>query len=98
MKQLILLLTLFLSSCFPMDSPRPQEVNPVEDVRNLKLITWDSCQWVQYTTKGGYRELTHRGRCIYYAQRAKPYQSATWQVSRDGKNWETYTPKSIDHE
>lgn len=63
-KVVILLVALFLISC------SCSEATP-DRIGDLKVVTYDSCEYLMYSTYYGYYEVTHKGNCKYCEERLR---------------------------
>ncbi len=88
-KIFILVLCLLVASCFP----KVENIDPP----TYKTMVIDSCEYIYYSVAAQHVGLTHKGNCRYCTQR-RMIPSPSYQVSNEGKNWEDYRPKFLDHE
>jgi hypothetical protein len=91
-KILLIVLSLFMASCFPIKESPPT----ADRIGALQILVYDGCEYLAYRSFAGATELTHKGNCKFCTQRRIPLPS--YQISNAGKNWKDYRPKLLDYE
>lgn len=67
---MLIIAIIVISSCKDEKSTSPI-IDNNSDLLDTKIVTIDSCEYIQYRASYGYREATHKGNCKFCAERAK---------------------------